>query len=356
MILQIMPQGDLSDGFIAFMEERFEGEFAYILVGDNTVAEIHRKSSDKTIFISERSQLVFNKRCRKLLADADAIIINWVDGVILSLLRPYRKKIGLLFWGGDLVFFLKGLDASSLISKVRHLFIKKQIEKAPCIITLTNGEIEQLRLRCQCEGKWFLGSFMSNTMKEIKELQPTRDKYGSIRILLGNSATKTNRHVEAMQMLSKFKDENIEVFAPLSYGDMSYAKEVKAEGERLFGKKFKPLLSMMDSSQYLSFLSSISVGVFNHNRQQGIGNVSRLLAFGSKVYLSEDGPMLLENLNEGFSVFRTEGIRDLTFEEFYQMRQEDRLKNMAKASFDSYADEAVKLWTPIIRYLYSIGK
>ena len=325
-----MPQGDLSDGFIDFMEERFEGEFAYILVGDNTVAEIHRKSSDKTIFISERSQLVFNKRCRKLLADADAIIINWVDGVILSLLRPYRKKIGLLFWGGDLVFFLKGLDASSLISKVRHLFIKKQIEKAPCIITLTNGEIEQLRLRCQCEGKWFLGSFMSNT--------------------------KTNRHVEAMQMLSKFKDENIEVFAPLSYGDMSYAKEVKAEGERLFGKKFKPLLSMMNSSQYLSFLSSISVGVFNHNRQQGIGNVSRLLAFGSKVYLSEDGPMLLENLNEGFSVFRTEGIRDLTFEEFYQMRQEDRLKNMAKASFDSYADEAVKLWTPIIRYLYSIGK
>ena len=120
-----MPQGDLSDGFIDFMEERFEGEFAYILVGDNTVAEIHRKSSDKTIFISERSQLVFNKRCRKLLADADAIIINWVDGVILSLLRPYRKKIGLLFWGGDLVFFLKGLDASSLISKVRHLFIKK---------------------------------------------------------------------------------------------------------------------------------------------------------------------------------------------------------------------------------------
>ena len=90
-------------------------------MGDNTVAEIHRKSSDKTIFISERSQLVFNKRCRKLLADADAIIINWVDGVILSLLRPYRKKIGLLFWGGDLVFFLKGLDASSLISKVRHL-------------------------------------------------------------------------------------------------------------------------------------------------------------------------------------------------------------------------------------------
>ena len=74
------------------------------------------------------------------------------------------------------------------------------------------------------------------------------------------------------------------------------------------------------------------------------------------MYLSEDGPMLLENLNEGFSVFRTEGIRDLTFEEFYQMRQEDRLKNMAKASFDSYADEAVKLWTPIIRYLYSIGK
>ena len=57
---------------------------------------------------------------------------------------------------------------------------------------------------------------MSNTMKEIKELQPTRDKYGSIRILLGNSATKTNRHVEAMQMLSKIKDENIEVFAPLS--------------------------------------------------------------------------------------------------------------------------------------------
>ena len=81
MILQIMPQGDLSDGFIDFkMGGKAFQRVAYILVGDNAAAEIHKKSSDKTIFISERAQLIFNKRCRRLIADADAIIINWVDG------------------------------------------------------------------------------------------------------------------------------------------------------------------------------------------------------------------------------------------------------------------------------------
>ena len=197
---------------------------------------------------------------------------------------------------------------------------------------------------------------MSNTMKEIKELQPTRDKYDSVRILLGNSATKTNRHAEAMQMLSKFRDENIEVFAPLSYGDMCHAKEVEAEGDDYLSEKFKPLLSMIDSSQISLVFKFDLRCVFNHNRQQGIGNVSRLLAFGSKVYLSQDGPMLSENLNEGFSVFRTEDIQDLTFEEFYQMRQEDRSKICFKSTSDSYAAEAINLWTPIIRYLYSTGK
>jgi len=107
----------------------------------------------------------------------------------------------------------------------------------------------------------------------------------TINIQLGNSATDTNHHLEVLQRLEKFKDENIQIFAPLSYGDEAYAKEVILKGKEMFGEKFMPLTEFMPFEKYMEFLSEIDIAIFNHRRQQAFGNIISLVGMGKKVYL-----------------------------------------------------------------------
>lgn len=352
MIVQIMPESDLSYGFIRFMRENINEEFRYILIkGNKTYEPINLES---VLLLDNRFELVVNTQAKKWLKSCDAIILNWVDGLILSLLFSKRKKIAVMFWGGDLVSFLKGLSSKSFIERSINFCVKKQIEHLPCVITLTRGEYEKLKLACKLRGKWFLGSFMTNSMKEIGKMHSRREEFKEVRILLGNSATLNNRHEQLFDILKKFKDTNSVFYCPLTYGDSNYRDKLIKLGKSIFGEKFIPLVDHMDSSTYLDFLSTISVGVFNHDRQQGMGNISRLLAFGAKVYLSEDGPLLKENLKDGLIVFPTESIKNLSFGEFVYMSDDDRINNIRSASFESYSTEAINLWGKIISFLNTV--
>ena len=349
-----MPESDISYGFIEFMQENISEEFRYILIKGKKAAEFSAKKD--VLLLNNRLELVTNSQAKYWLKSSDAIILNWVDGLILSLLFANRKKTAAMFWGGDLTFFLKGLSSETPIKRFVSHCVKKQIEHLPCIITLTKGEYKQLESACSLQGEWFLGSFMSNTMKEIQEIHSKREEHKEVRVLLGNSATLTNRHERMFDLLKKYSDENILFYCPLTYGDTDYRNRVIESGREAFGEKFVPIIKHMDSSAYLEFLSTISVGVFNHNRQQAMGNISRLLAFGAKVYLSEDGPLLKENLEDGFSVFFTESIKNLSFSEFINMSDDDRVNNIQKASFESYSQEAVDLWGKIISYLNTVKR
>ncbi|WP_083234102.1 TDP-N-acetylfucosamine:lipid II N-acetylfucosaminyltransferase [Candidatus Marithrix sp. Canyon 246] len=75
------------------------------------------------------------------------------------------------------------------------------------------------------------------------------------------------------------------MFVPLSYGDPKgvYIKEVISTGTKIFGDKFIPMTEFMDFDKYLNFLGSINITIFNHNRQQAMGNTITLLGFGKKV-------------------------------------------------------------------------
>ena len=44
----------------------------------------------------------------------------------------------------------------------------------------------------------------------------------------------------------------------------------------------------MPFERYIELLSDIDIAVFNHNRQQGLGNTTTLLGLGKKVYLRSD--------------------------------------------------------------------
>jgi hypothetical protein len=90
-------------------------------------------------------------------------------------------------------------------------------------------------------------------------------------------------------MLSYFKDKEIRIICPLSYGGPDdYAEQVKRKGSELFGSRFIPLAHFIKPDEYSSLLADVDVAVMNHNRQQGLGNILPILFLGKKVYLRKD--------------------------------------------------------------------
>lgn len=122
-------------------------------------------------------------------------------------------------------------------------------------------------------------------------------------ILVGNSATPTNNHLDAFELLVKAgipSDSNIVV--PLSYGDPNYRDKVIAAGKNLFGDNFKPITEFMSMDEYISLLSSCSSVVMNHLRQQAAGNLFIMAYLGARLYLDSENPIYEELRSMGLTV------------------------------------------------------
>lgn len=111
-------------------------------------------------------------------------------------------------------------------------------------------------------------------------------------ILLGNSATPENNHVEAMEWLRDQYLGSRRVVVPLSYGDKIYAKKIVELGNKWLGKNFFPLLDYYSIEQYNKITAECSVVFMNHVRQQGMGNIAASLYRGAKVILRPENPIL----------------------------------------------------------------
>lgn len=110
-------------------------------------------------------------------------------------------------------------------------------------------------------------------------------------ILLGNSASFTNNHLEAFDILKGFNLEDRKIVTTLSYGDKEYATEINRIGNETFGQKFDPLINFMPLEDYNRIMKSCGIVIMNHYRQQAVGNILSSLWFGCKVYLNEKNPV-----------------------------------------------------------------
>ena len=133
----------------------------------------------------------------------------------------------------------------------------------------------------------------------------------TINVLVGNSTDPTNEHLSIFDMLEGEIEFINKIFCPLSYGTYDeYRDEVIIEGTRRFGDKFVPLTELMVIEKYVDFLKTIDVAVFNHNRQQAMGNTLTLLGLGKIVYM-RTGTNSYESLTKrGFAVFDNKLIKE----------------------------------------------
>ena len=170
-------------------------------------------------------------------------------------------------------------------------------------------------------------------------------KEKTVSILVNNSADETT--LEMLDILSKFKDEDIKVYTILSYVSANQ-KDVRLyimkKGYELFGDKFCPIIDYMPREEYTEFQNGLDIYISNQDRQQGNGNASYLLALGRKVYVKSDTSVYKRYQKEGITYFDTYTIPQLSFEEFVSYDEDVKRKSI-DVMFKRAAEETkVKQW------------
>lgn len=321
MIVHLFPKSQFTEGFVNFINNHFNSKEHIFVLYTNKPFELSTQLYliDNVIDYDQKNLFWLIKVLKK----ADKIFMHnlAVNIDVLFMIYIYRKlidKITWLIWGADLYCYRN--IGKTMIDKFVERMRRTVIRRIPVIATLTDGDFTLAQ-------EWY-GVKASNIRldyceEHIIELlhrykpDPQKKQRNITKILLGNSATETNRHVEALEMLKRFSDENIQIYVPLSYGDMNYAEKIEKMGKEYFGEKFIPVKEFMKPEEYYKFLSDIDVAVFNNDRQQATGNITALFYFEKKIYLREGTSMWYEWVKkQNYQIHGMGEIAAESFEEF----------------------------------------
>jgi dTDP-N-acetylfucosamine:lipid II N-acetylfucosaminyltransferase len=222
----------------------------------------------------------------------------------LLALQPWLlPKCYWMVWGDDLYRYLD--TERSRKGAFKEWVRRFVIRRIGHIVTYIRGDYELVK-------EWY-GSrggmvdclmYMSNVYQAIPDLPASDSQVTAIQV--GNSAYPRNLHEEALERIVPFREQSIEVYAPLSYGPKAHASKVAGYGRTLLGDRFFPMMDFLDFAGYRDFLAKIDIAVFNNTRQQAMGNIISLLGMGKTLYLRRSTTTwpLLEQL--GIKVFDAE--------------------------------------------------
>lgn len=285
-ILHVCSLDKFIPPYIQFVRKNFTvNQHSFFLRGDD---KTYPYEVDDAIYHGKKKKdLIYLLR---QMIKADKIILHGLFDpyvILLLSLNPYLlKKCYWVMWGGDLYSYMyEPVNIKQkIIDKCRRFIIKR----IGYLLTYIPGDIEIARNEYGAKGKYLetIG-YLSNIYQSHKNTESTTILNSSINILVGNSADPSNRHFEIFDILTKHKEQNIKLYTPLSYGDQDHASKVIKKGQTIFGDKFVPLTNFLPKNEYTELLNNIDIAIFNHARQQAMGNTINLLGMNKTVYLRE---------------------------------------------------------------------
>lgn len=324
--LHIMNTDKFVEPYIKFINKHFnfeEHQFLSFLSGDADFIE------GKYSNLIKYRKVMANKTLLKKMKAADQIYLHSLFDlriVFMLFICPwFLKKCYWIIWGGDLYSYRQ--PRTTIKSKMIECLRASVFKRIGHIITLVKGDYDLARDWYKVSGIYFHGEYPDIISKEYLDCLPKRKKKSNtINILLGNSADPSNHHLDALDKLIKFKDENIKIYAPLSYGDSNYASKVIQKGSDIFGDKFIGMTDFLTPYKYYRFLNTMDIAIFNNDRQQALGNIFALIYLNKKIFLRSDTTMWSEFENRSIEMNDFISIDNLKFEEFILLGDAQREK------------------------------
>ncbi len=316
-IVHIVHNDKFTAGYINFMK-LYYADYENAFIVNNKISNI--LSDEKDVFIINNHLFHLPQNIKNKLNEADLVVFSGFFNIklILSLMKcgsNIINKTVVQFWGGDFYHF-KG-KSKNLKTIIKNFLKRNFLKKCKGFVFLINGEYEKFVELTGIEKKHFIAPMPNDPMVKIDySVYRQNDRDAVINILVGNSGTKTNCHIDAFEMLKKYSNDDIKIFCPLSYGDKEYIEYVIGRGKEIFGEKFVPVTNFMNLEKYVKFLSTMQICLFNNDRQQGMGNINGSLGLGKKVYMRTDTSMYEYYLKKGYKIFPCEEIQNVDLNSF----------------------------------------
>lgn len=225
---------------------------------------------------------------------------------VLLAMNPWLpKKCYWMIWGGDLYRYQR--PAVGLRGRLVEMSRRLTIRRLGNLVTYVPGDVELARGWYGARGRHIECLMYPSNL--YKALQVPERRAAKRTLLVGNSATPSNRHEYVFGLLSSLRLEGWRIVVPLSYGETAYADKISSLGLKLFGERFEPLREFLPLEQYLKLLSEVDIGVFAHDRQQGMGNIITLLGMGKTIYMDPEVSSFELLAGKGIEV---KSVHDLT--------------------------------------------
>jgi len=291
-IVHIIHNDKFIRPFIDFIENNFDkNEHLFVFLDGSDEKNFPIPKTDNVLNINnqyggKKNIFKLSQILNPLLDDTDKIVLHSLFSVnlvfYLYLHQKYLKKCYWVLWGGDLYASIN--KPKPLKRKLNRYIKSRVIKKMGAIITyIKEGDYQVAQKYFTTKAKCYESFFYPSNLYEEYDIKPK--EHTTINIQIGNSADPTNNHIEVFEKLKKYKDEDIKIIVPLSYGKPENATKVIEIGKQIFGNKFQALTAFMPFREYLELLGEIDIAIFNHNRQQAMGNITTLLGLGKKVYV-----------------------------------------------------------------------
>lgn len=188
-----------------------------------------------------------------------------------------------------LVSFVQGrFSRSARATQPRTRDKKLAFKRMNCVATHLPNELEQIKASLGIKPEWL--NFSYYTIEDFQSDQCEkfikRDQ-----LILGNSATASNNHLEALSVLKNLKYKG-KIICPLNYGDNTYRESIEISANKIFPTTFTSLTDYLPLALYNKQIAESSVMIMNHYRQQGLGNIITALWYGTRVFISARSPVL----------------------------------------------------------------
>jgi len=343
-------EGLYKKSFLEFIDSNFDlSENLIVLRSSHNYDKCLYKQNEHIVII--KGSIKYFTVILPLLIKAKKIYIHFLP-VSISLIfwfifRGLLKKTVWILWGADLYYYY---DRKKTLLTDFFEFLRKRIIKEVAVIAcFIKGDYE-LAKECYKTKAEYCYTIYPLPIKFSKLIELKKNsKKSTKKILIGNSASPQNYHIEILNMLSKFSEEDIKLICPLSYANVdSNAQEVIVHGSAIFGDKFESILEIMSPDDYQLILSDVDISIMNHRRQQGLGNVLSLLFLGKKIYIRSDTTSYRYLKSLGISIFDTKEIEYQNFNMFKSFDTSFADQNRIIINREFSSDNYKKIWSNLL--------
>lgn len=290
----------------------------------------------------------------EVLKSADLLIIHFLDHQLSVFLNRFVTPVPVVWflWGGEISelgkFYNKILFRKTKILRIRLAFRKnfnlglrtlakttfpqlydndqasqiliKSFRKIDVIVPVVPGDYTLLKKNYKVNSSMFHLNYANPLVEEFQE-----QKLTSNNILLGNSATFSGNHLEAIDRLATIDLKKRKVIIPLSYGDEIYGNYIRDYAKRRLRSNAQCLIDFLPYEDYQKILLSCSVVIMNHLRQQALGNIVQAIMNGTNIYLNKSTTVYTYLKEKGFIISEMSDLQNLK-----ELSEEEIIYNRAK--------------------------